>query len=462
MFRFILLTCLLSSPVFGSDLNWSGQYRFEVFSLVKPDLQDGDKSYILHHLALKPNIIAADGLKIQGRFDLFNNKDHSLGFGDFLGGSTSSSPVLSANSFQVTSLYLQWVNEYGVLLLGRAPFNFGLGMSYNNGEGEFAHGLDVLDMVGYKVVMGHMSITPFIVKGPRWSTQSYYETPRGEQVDGNPYGASDPLNLYGNLGFMLHVQYDNPNTDLNVGLLYTNKSSVDRGRGLIPGEERRPGRGKQIGGNQFNLFVEKHTGQFEVGVEAAFLNGNMEEGQPGNVRPVELGGFGIAGEIGWKPGGRFEFFTDLGYATGDDLGTPGKYEGFLFDKNYDVGMLLFNHFLGRFDVLQTGNDPRAALNLADVEWVTNTIYVKPGLRWKVSGDKWVAKTSVLYAVLEKSNDNFGKNLGIEWDASMTYRPHEHLTWVSGVGLFFPGSAFERDQAGSKMAFGLETKLAVQF
>lgn len=461
MFRFILLICLLSSPVFGSDLNWSGRYRFEVFSLVNSDLQDGNKSYILHHFVLKPNIIAADGLKIHGRFDLFNNEDHPLGFGDFLGGNTRTSSIVSTNSFQVASLYLEWINEYGVLLLGRIPFEFGLGMSYSSGEGEFAHGFDVLDMVGYKVVMGHMSIMPFLVKGPRWSTKSYYETPRGEPVDGNPYGGSDPLNLYDELGFMLHVQYDNPNTDLSVGLLYTNKSSIDQVRGFDG--VGRIGGTRQVGGSQFNLFVGKHTGQFEVGVEAAFLNGNMDGGPSENApSPVELGGFGIVGEINWKPGGRFEFFTDLGYATGDDLGTPGKYEGFLFDRNYDVGMLLFNHVLGRFDVLQTGNDPQVGSDLADVEWVANTIYVKPGLRWKVSGDKWIAKTSVLYAVLEKANNNFGRNLGIEWNAGITYRPHEHLTWVSGVGLFFPGSAFERDQARSKMALGLETKLAVQF
>ncbi len=442
----------LSLPLFGANLNWSGQYRFEIFSLQNPTLlEDGDKSYVLHHFVLKPQIIAADGLKIHGRFDLFNNENHPIGLGDFLGNDTAES-IGSANSFQVTHLYLQWVNEYGAVLLGRAPFHFGLGMSYSSGEKKFAHSIDTLDMLGYKVVMGHLFIMPLVVRWQGWRIDS-----GNEQVNNpdNRDRAERSLAKDEALDLMLHVQYDNPDTDLSIGLLYTAKKSGDQRRdfGWTGGSGAVA---RKMSAHQFNIFVGKQTGQFEVGVETAFLSGHIGD------QSVELGGFGIAGEIDWKPGRRLEFFTNLGYATGDDEGTSNKYEGFLFDRNYDVGMLLFNHVLGRGDVLQTGNGPRAVSARADVERVANAIYINPGLRWKFLGEKWIAKTSLLYAFLEKANAGHGRNLGLEWNASMSYRPHEYLMWVSGVGLLFPGSGFAQNQAQNQMALGLETKLAVQF
>ena len=84
-------------------LDFSGNYRFEGFQMQNAELDsiDRDTSYILHHLYLKPKIIAADGLNIYSRFDLFNNGNYpNSQMGQTFGqspGNTASLPDSDAN-----------------------------------------------------------------------------------------------------------------------------------------------------------------------------------------------------------------------------------------------------------------------------------------------------------------------------------------------------------------------------
>src|SRR4051794_26921776 len=89
----------------ASDINWAGSYRFEGVLLDNPklDASGTNKNYMLHHLVLKPKIVAADGVTIYSRFDLFNNAaypDSQLGqfFGDGPNTTSATSGNLNVNS----------------------------------------------------------------------------------------------------------------------------------------------------------------------------------------------------------------------------------------------------------------------------------------------------------------------------------------------------------------------------
>src|SRR5690606_10968130 len=69
-----------------------------------------------------------------------------------------------AETIQVSQLYLTFEQEFGQLLVGRAPLHFGLGMTHNAGFGLFDHWYDTRDLVAYKVVMGNISFTPMFAK----------------------------------------------------------------------------------------------------------------------------------------------------------------------------------------------------------------------------------------------------------------------------------------------------------
>ena len=66
-----------------------------------------------------------------------------------------------------------------------------------------------------------------------------------------------------------------------------------------------------------------------------------------------------------------------------------------------------------------------------------------------------------------SPNNFNdikKDLGLELDIEVIYRPRERVTWSTGIGILSPGSAWSGGSANydNKTNFGLTTKAAITF
>jgi hypothetical protein len=209
----------------AGDLSWSGLYRIEYFQSENLEL-DGVKrrdGYFLHHLVMSPKFTAADGLTIYSRFDLLNNCQFGQNgqAGQLLGDGISNSPNCSTatptpaagksnvfsssqnpESLLVNQLYLTWVQEFGALIVGRAPLQFGLGLTYNAGNGPFDHWFTNEDMVGYKFVFGNLFVLPML----------------GKVQQGSSTGANN-LDIGGSINdYMIQVQYENPETDLALGV----------------------------------------------------------------------------------------------------------------------------------------------------------------------------------------------------------------------------------------------------
>ncbi len=218
---FLVSTLFINSAMAG-DLEWSGVYRFEGNFLKNSEL-DGDGkelTYGLHHLVLRPKIVAGDGLTIYGQFDLLNSTaEPNTQMGQVWGSGVGGTPPTSASNsntlgqtqksetLEVTQLYLTFTQEYGSLLVGRAPLHFGLGMTHNAGRGLFDHYFDTRDLVGYKFVVGNLFFMPMIGK------------PSEKNINN-----SDDVNDY-----MFHFQYENPETDLEMGVYYWMRKASNQG-----------------------------------------------------------------------------------------------------------------------------------------------------------------------------------------------------------------------------------------
>lgn len=484
-----------ATSVQAADVTWGGTYRVEAIKISNPELSSAksNKAYILHHLILAPKIVAADGLTIYSRFDLLNNSNFGISqtgqvysvAGDTLGSgpgtgftgnnsnatNTNNSNPLSrtqtAGSVAITSLYLSWAQEFGQLVVGRTPVEFGLGMSFNAGNGLFDHYLDTKDIVGYKMVFGNLSVFPMI----------------GKVNEGN-VGEEDDVNDY-----LIHVQYDNPETDLSLGAIYQIRTATFAGNDLTTSTGDIGGTPNGTGGytpatrvdgsksTLWGVFAKRATGDFKIGLEADILTGDTGLRTAVSGQNVSLNGMGIAGEIGWKPADRkLSGGLKAGFATGDDPGTPETYEGFQFSRNYDVGILMFNHPLGQRDILRTGaigssqkdntTGTTTVRNSIDSEAISNAIYIAPNLKyqWK---DAFAVGGNVVYGILNKDpfpNGNTSKNLGFELDLNLTYKPYDRLTWVTEVAALFPGAAWQggSQNLDSSFAYGLITKAAISF
>jgi ABC-type transport system involved in cytochrome c biogenesis ATPase subunit len=91
----LVLLIFFVSQTHAGDIRWEGNYRAEGLRMINPTLADGgnNKAYMLHHLTLKPQITAFDGLTIHSRFDIFNNSRYPNDqLGQVFGAGVNQSP----------------------------------------------------------------------------------------------------------------------------------------------------------------------------------------------------------------------------------------------------------------------------------------------------------------------------------------------------------------------------------
>lgn len=456
---------LFSAPSESADMEWSGTYRIEGVHIKDSELDGRGKelNYGLHHLSLRPKIVAGDGITIYGQFELFTNSAYpnsQLGqvLGDGVGtGTTRTSDTSNtigstekSRELMVSQLYLSWVQEYGALIVGRAPLQFGLGMTYNAGKGLFDHWFDTRDLVGYKILMGNLYFLPMYGK-----------------VSEGSLNTNEDVN-----DFMVQMQYENPETDLEMGVFYRVRKSSDAGSDagsvtLIGGAGAT---NSESNFNELSIYALRDTERFRLGVEGSFLSGKVGARTTG-LDDVTLNGFGVAGEVEYRPEtGRWIYGAKLGTATGDDPDSDSRFEGFVFDRNYEVAMLLFNRPLGRRDVLRTGSygggpDANGNIDKPDVEAVSNVLYLAPYAHYKWT-DRLRVTTTLATGWLNTDPvpgaNEVGKGLGYELDFSLAFTPRKGVQWVNEVGMLFPGSAFDFNSDKPGFAYGFTSKAAVSF
>ena len=470
----IALLTLTAQGSFAGDLKWSGQYRFEGLKVFNPSLQDGgtNKSYILHHLTLRPEITAYDGLTIHSRFDLLNSSAHpndQLGqtFGSGInsnaghsaGTNSGNSDTLgdqqSRDMLAINELYAVWNHEFGVFTVGRVPMHFGLGMMFNGGFGAFDHWLENRDIISYKMVMGNFYIMPVLAKS--------YEGDLDQEDDVNDY--------------IIQAQYENPETELEMGFIWQSRRSTSGANSndtpvAVVGNGGTQQDNYEV--NFYNFFVSQWVDQVKVAFEVGFAEGST--GIFKNGSEVEHKGFGGVLKVDWMPKtSSWGTTLDLGYASGDDPATDTTFEGYVFDQNYDVAFLLFNHPMGQADFFRTAyaRNINAAAPTAtatnsndfDTEAISNTLFASAAVHYKWA-EKYDLETRFTYAQLNKDplQTNVDSNAGYELDLSLKYEPFEGFQWINRAGAFLPGDGFKggTNNFSAETAYGFETKAAISF
>jgi len=473
MRKFIVnfLLFIVTSPAFAISIDWTGGYRLEVHDIDNPTLDTNakqPKTYGLQYLYLNPKIVASDGINIIGRFDVLGNqtpayKNSQLGsiFGS--GGGTVEPKINSQNQessgLSVSQLYLNVNHEYGSLIAGRAPFEFGMGITHNAGLGEFDHWYDTKDSAGYKFLVDNISFM--------------YMLSKVSQKDfGRGVTATDDTILF---------EYNNKDSGAQAGVIQqSRKSSLESndalGTAITPINPLPPFATATLTGGwntkTVNLFFARSWESFKFKLEASFLTG--ETGLMIGGQPVNINANALAAELILlkQESSKWEFSTKLGYASGDKQNTVHIFEGYQYDKNYDVALLLFNHRMGKKDFLTTGiihADAGTGLNVgnsADDEAIGNVRYFAPTAKYQWN-EKLDIKSTLIYAQLEVSPTlalDSSKDLGTELDIELIYKPRERITWSNQLGVLLPGTAWKDGASNleNKTNIGFSTKAAITF
>ncbi|MGZ5278872.1 MAG: hypothetical protein ACXWC9_02955 [Pseudobdellovibrionaceae bacterium] len=465
---------LSSSSASALSIDWSGNYRFEYTEVDRTSVGDPKlrKAYVLNHLSLSPKIIAADGVNIVGKLEFLPNDqypDSQVGqtFGkgptprSAAGSSTKDDSAVAGDrhgysNLKVSQLYLNINQEYGSFVAGRAPLEFGMGITHNAGNGMFDHWGDTRDMVSYKFIIGNFSFQPMLAKVYDYSVAQGRE-------------AQD---------LIWDVQYNNPETESAIGLMHQTRNASKEANDAPFAAYGATSVADRWNTQTVSLFLSRGFEDVKFKVEAGF-----ESGPTGLVRAngeeMKLNGYGIALDIEVpRPQSKVHWNFRAGMASGDNPDTT-NYEGFHFDRNYDVAFLLFNHPLGQYDLLrsfvQRGPDrlnnlatPYATDEALDDETISNAVYVSPRAVYNIS-DKWDWTNTITWAQLQTNPVGGGvdvsKDLGFEWDTGLTFRPHERITWVNEFGFLFPGAAWSGSPGqnfGKAFTYGFNSKAAISF
>lgn len=457
-----IVTALTTQYASAGDINWSGRYLLEGQYVKNPGLfsNDNEYSFISHHLILSPQFIAGDGIVINSRFDIFNNSSYpNSGVGEFFGGSDAvgtktqkhATGQVESETLVVNELYLTYANPFGYFIAGRAPVHFGMGLTYNAGKGEFDHWFDTRDLVGYKLIFGNLYLFPMYAKMREGDAE-----------------LDDDIQEW-----IIQAGYENLDTDLDIGLLYTKKKANPGGVDLTGSTDIYNTAGTvstdvTLNISTINVYVKKRTGPVVVKIETSMQSGSTGL-QNGSNEAIDIDATATIGEIKYESKGSLDVDLKLGMVTGDNRGTK-DYEGYLVDRNLDVGLILFNYLLGpsaSSDIIGNENYIRGTTEgvKADVGYVSNTMFIAPGFQWRWS-DKSGMKGRFLWAQLEQEQyAGQDKNLGYELDLSFYYKPYERVTLQLDTGYLFTGDAFKGDPSSpseNENAYALMTKAAISF
>lgn len=459
-----LISIMAAVPAMALSIDWSGSYRFEYVDVGSTTLAEpvNKKSYALNSLLLSPKIMAVDGFNVVSQFQILSNPNYpgaqtgqpwGLGAGDptAAGGNANViSRTQRGSQLEVRQLYLNIVQEYGSLVVGRAPVHFGLGMTYNAGQGLFDHWGDTHDLIGYRFLIGNLSLTPML--GKVYNT----DVAQGGEM-------SETL-------FM--AEYNNPETESLIGFLYS-----ERRAGMDVNDATKIFAGTKTGGwstKSYNMILGRGFESFKFQFEVGFNDGVTGITAPGATDESKYLGYGLALEMEFpNPESKWEWNFKAGVASGDNPDTS-NFEGFAFHRNYDVAFMLFNHPLGQYDLLssqfQRQRDGTGAVypseRALDEEVISNAAYISPSVNYRF-GDHWSWRNALTYAQLHvspQSNNPVAKDLGFEYDTALIYQPHERIQWVNEVGFLFPGGAFKGGNLNydAKFMYGFQSKAVIRF
>lgn len=461
-------------PANALSIDWSGHYRFEYTEINSTSLAEpgNRKAYVLHNLVLSPKIIAADGIEVVSQFSILGNPDYpgtqagqAFGIGGVprgtpAAGSNVASRNAGASSFEVRQLYMTINQEYGQILVGRAPIEFGTGMTYDAGNDPFDHWGDTHDMVGYKFLVGNLSFMPML----------------GKPYDFSVAQGRDVTDV------MIDVTYDNPETESTFAVFHSNRTSSGESNDAVNVLGPMTG-GTAAGGwnvKNTNILIGRGWEKFKLKIEAGFTDGAT--GLTFGGEDVKTSGYGIVTEMEFpRPGSAFDWKVRAGIVSGDNPETS-NFEGYALNRNYDLAFIMFNHPVGGYDIFRTQFQRQRVISCPvapcptihaneeslDEEAVSNVIFLNPSLNYTIN-EKWSWRNSIVYAQLQTKSSTLAgndssKDLGFEWDTSFTYKPHPRFQWVNQVGLLFPGDAWKEGTVNrdNKFTYGFQSKAAISF
>ena len=211
-----------------------------------------------------------------------------------------------------------------------------------------------------------------------------------------------------------------------------------------------------------DLWGRTRLGPLSFELEIAFVYGQGDATELGIENMTLLGGGGAlkAGIEVMPIGGELE----LGVASGDSDPTDERLTAFTFDRDYDVGLFLFQEPMPVFQHPDPGQENMGIddSSVIQAEGVSNAFYIKPSfffdprdnLRLRID---FIAAGRLKTSDLDMTEEE--RHLGVELDFDVAWTLYENFELGATVGVMFPGKMF--DPYGDPV-FGTEFRGIIRF
>lgn len=163
-FQSFLLVFLsaFSLPSWSLTFDWSGWSRMEAYYQHSPS----KNYYGNYHFVLNPDIQVLDGLNLVSRLDLKNFGESSFAPSSYYRQSglvflyndkdlKIASPFLS-----LSQIYIDYQNEFFKIRVGRAPYHFGMGLTYLASKDPLNHWISVYNQVSLYLEYSQFYLQP--------------------------------------------------------------------------------------------------------------------------------------------------------------------------------------------------------------------------------------------------------------------------------------------------------------
>ncbi|MEW5737294.1 MAG: hypothetical protein AB1938_00120 [Myxococcota bacterium] len=378
-------------------------------------------------------------------------------------------------ALELRKLYLEYKWASGAFRVGQQTSNWGLGLLANDGGKDPEAGDFGQQQFGNLTYRALLAARPLFNKGGAWRA---FETAfAADLIVRDNFGefARGDRAFQGIIALRFAKDADN---NLGVYVVYRNQSNIYVTDG-----------GKKTQAFVFDFagkweFIKRAERSLKVGWEIVGIGGTTTQARNENASVLGVRQLGFA----WKTAYRIRsttIYLDGGFASGDQNPADDKVENFRFDRDYKVGLILFDNVLSyqtarsgarASDPNVVGVPPEGTDLLGTAGSVSGAWYLYP--RVKVSVFDWfdlyggplfafgTAKLTDPYnsRINGGTSLNFlggspGSYLGTEIDLGAQVRFHpikELLISVTGEGgLFLPGDAFRLPdgQAMAPIGFG---------
>ncbi len=368
------------------------------------------KFFITEHVGMFADIRALDGVAFgdapQALIDPVTGDATPLLFSDSLSAPTSETDATAVLSD--ISLWRAWGEVrtgIGTFKFGRQPLHWGKGIWQNDGLGLNMDFGDTADRISWEHLVS---------------------------------------NIWLRIGADVNVEGFVNQTDDTTSFHASAAYRTERMEGGLQFQYRRSGAGE----GAFNLFTIDGTFDLEFGpvdiegeVIGQFGGGDLDNG----VNNVQLTSLGAVIDAGLTLD-RWRVRLEGGLATGDGDDGDTRFRTFTFDRDYNVGLFMFEQNMPVLaaQVASTDNGGRNSDVVLTGHGVSNALYLRPQVAFQAVRGLWI-DFKFLGARVAKVPDQLvaqdRRSYGVEFDLGVQYTGLDHLEFGATFGAFLPGSYY---------------------